>query len=187
MQLVVGMLKAVIVMLCFREMYTLGVGVVEEFLNSILGVVDVNKINLAEALSNNIQGGIFTAVACLVMLICWLLLICQFIMKGIELLVMRVAIPFACIGLLNSDGGVFPDYVRSFLMTAFTVVIQLTLLNISIATIMINKLIYGIAIAVVAVNTPSIMGKYMVKPSATPLRALGNSARTRRALLPRGH
>ena len=114
MQLVVGMLKAVIVMLCFREIYTLGVGVVEEFLNSILGVVDVNKINLAEALSNNIQGGIFTAVACLVMLICWLLLICQFIMKGIELLVMRVAIPFACIGLLNSDGGVFPDYVRSF-------------------------------------------------------------------------
>ena len=100
---------------------------------------------------------------------------------------MRVAIPFACIGLLNSDGGVFPDYVRSFLMTAFTVVIQLTLLNISIATIMINKLIYGIAIAVVAVNTPSIMGKYMVKPSGSPLRALGNSARTMRALLPRGH
>ena len=52
---------------------------------------------------------------------------------------------------------------------------------------MINKLIYGIAIAVVAVNTPSIMGKYMVKPSASPLRALGNSARTMRALLPRGH
>ena len=33
MQLVVGMLKAVIVMICFKEIYTLGVGVVEEFLN----------------------------------------------------------------------------------------------------------------------------------------------------------
>ena len=84
-------------------------------------------------------------------------------MKGIELLVMRIAIPFASIGLLNSDNGVFPEYIRSFLMTAFTVIVQLSLLNLSIATLLMNKLIYGIAIAVVAVNTPMILGKYMIK------------------------
>lgn len=185
-QLVVGMLKAVIIMICFKEIYTIGVGIVEEFLNSILDVMSVQGTNLADALSNNIQGGIFTAVACLVLLICWLLLICQFIMKGIELLVMRIGIPFASIGLLNSDGGVFPDYIRSFLMTAFTLVIQLSLLNLSIATLLIDKLIYGIAIAVVAVNTPMIMSKYMVKPSSSPLHSIGNTARSMRALIPRG-
>ena len=185
-QLVVGMLKAVIVMICFKEIYTIGVGIVSEFLNSILNVMPIQNTNLAEALSSNIQGGIFTAVACLVLLICWLLLICQFIMKGIELLVMRIAIPFASIGLLNSDGGVFPDYIRSFLMTAFTIVIQLALLNVSILTLLTNKLIYGIAIAIVAVNTPMIMSKYMVKPSASPVHAIGNTARSMRALMPRG-
>lgn len=185
-QLVIGMLKAVIIMICFKEIYTIGVGIVEEFLNSILSVMPLKNTNLAEALSNNIQGGIFTAVACLVLLICWLLLICQFIMKGIELLVMRIGIPFASIGLLNSDGGVFPDYIRSFLMTAFTIVIQLALLNVSILTLLTNKLIYGIAIAIVAVNTPMIMGKYMVKPSASPVHAIGNTARSMRALMPRG-
>ena len=185
-QLVIGMLKAVIIMICFKEIYTIGVGIVEEFLNSILNVMPIQNTNLAEALSDNIQGGIFTAVACLVLLICWLLLICQFIMKGIELLVMRIGIPFSSLGLLNSDGGVFPDYIRSFLMTAFTVVIQLALLNISILTLLTNKLIYGIAIAVVAVNTPMIMSKYMVKPSASPVHAIGNTARSMRALMPRG-
>ncbi|MDO5555723.1 MAG: DUF6102 family protein [Clostridia bacterium] len=185
-QLVIGMLKAVIVMICFKEIYTIGVGIVSEFLNSILNVMNVDSVNLAEALSNNIQGGIFTAVACLVLLICWLLLICQFIMKGIELLVMRIAIPFATIGLLNSDNGVFPDYIRSFLMTAFTLVIQLSLLNLSIATLLMNKLIYGIAIAVVAVNTPMIMSKYMIKPTGSPINAMGNTARSMRALIPRG-
>ena len=185
-QLVIGMLKAVIVMICFKEIYSIGVGIVEEFLNAILGIMSVQGTNLAEALSNNIQGGIFTAVACLVLLICWLLLICQFIMKGIELLVMRIAIPIASIGLLNSDGGVFPDYIRSFLMTAFTLVIQLSLLNLSIVTLIMNKLIYGIAIAVVAVNTPMIMSKYMIKPSANPINAIGNTARSMRALMPRG-
>ena len=185
-QLVIGMLKAVIIMICFKEIYTIGVGIVEEFLNSILSVMPLQNTNLAEALSNNIQGGIFTAVACLVLLICWLLLICQFIMKGIELLVMRIGIPFASIGLLNSDGGVFPDYIRSFLMTAFTIVIQLALLNVSILTLLTNKLIYGIATAIVAVNTPMIMSKYMVKPSASPVHAIGNTARSMRALMPRG-
>ena len=106
-------------------------------------------------------------------------------MKGIELLVMRIAIPIASIGLLNSDGGVFPDYIRSFLMTAFTLVIQLSLLNLSIATLLIGKLIYGIAIAVVAVNTPMIMGKYMIKPTASPIHAIGSTARSVRALMPR--
>ena len=151
-QLVIGMLKAAIVMICFKEIYGIGVGIVGEFLNAILNMMSIQGTNLAEALSNNIQGGIFTAVACLVLLICWLLLICQFIMKGIELLVMRIAIPIASIGLLNSDGGVFPDYIRTFLMTAFTLVIQLSLVNLSIVTLVMNKLVYGIAIKIFEYN-----------------------------------
>lgn len=184
-QLVLGMLKAIIIMICFKEIYTIGVGIVGEFLDSIISVIHIQNTNLSGALLSNIQGGIFTAVACLVLLICWLLLICQFIMKGIELLVMRIAIPIASIGLLNSDEGVFPDYLRSFLMTAFTVVIQLALLNISIATLLANKVVYGIAIAVVSVNTPMIMSKYMIKPTASPIHTIGNTARSMRALLPR--
>ena len=107
-------------------------------------------------------------------------------MKGIEILVMRIAIPFASIGLLNSDEGVFPDYIRSFLMTAFTLVVQLTLLNLSILTLINRHLVYGIAIAVISVNTPMIMSKYMIKPSSNPIHALGNTARSMRALIPRG-
>ncbi len=107
-------------------------------------------------------------------------------MKGIEVLVMRIAIPFASIGLLNSDSGVFPDYIRSFLMTAFTLVIQLSLLNLSIVSLLSRKLIYGIAIAIVAVNTPMIMSKYMIKPHGSIINSISNTARSMRALLPRG-
>ena len=42
-QLVIGMLKAVIIMICFKEIYTIGVGIVGEFLNSILGVMNVER------------------------------------------------------------------------------------------------------------------------------------------------
>lgn len=184
-QLAIGMLKAVIVMICFKEIYYIFVGIVDEFLNSILNTMQIQGTNLAEVLTGNMGGGIFTAVACLILLIVWLILICQFIMKGIEILVMRLGIPFASIGLLNSDEGVFPDYIRNFLMTAFTLVIQLALLNLSILTLTNGHLIYGIAIAIVSVNTPRILERYMVKPHGNVVTSAGNVARSVRALTPR--
>ncbi len=95
--LVIGMLKAVIVMLCFKEVYAIFVGITQEFLDAILNTIKIQGTNLANALMANMTGGIFTAVACLVLLLVWLILICQFIMKGIEMLVMRMGIPFASI------------------------------------------------------------------------------------------
>ena len=95
------MLKAVIVMICFKEVYDIFVGITSSLLSSILGAMPVQTVSLAEALSNNIAGGIFTAIACLVLLITWLILICQFIMKGIEILLMRMGIPFATIRTLK--------------------------------------------------------------------------------------
>lgn len=99
---------------------------------------------------------------------------------------MRLGIPFASIGLLNSDEGVFPEYIRNFLMTAFTISIQLALLNLSILALTNKHLVYGIAIAVVAVNTPMILGKYMIKPAGNIINSAGNTARSIKSLLPRG-
>jgi len=79
--LIIGMLKAVIVMICFKEGYDIFVGIVSGLLNSILNEMPIHSVNLAQILSNNIAGGIFTAIACLILLIMWLMLICQFIMK----------------------------------------------------------------------------------------------------------
>ena len=80
-QLCLGMMKAVIVMICFKEIYYIFVGIVQEFLNSILNTMQIQGTNLSEVLTGNMGGGIFTAVACLVLLVVWLILICQFIMK----------------------------------------------------------------------------------------------------------
>ncbi len=184
-QLVLGMFKAVIIMICFKEIYYIFVGIVQEFLNSIISTMQMQGTNLSKMLIDNMEGGIYTAVACLVLLIVWLILICQFIMKGIEILIMRLGIPFASIGLLNSDEGVFPEYIRNFLMTAFTLVVQLTLLNLSILTLINGYLIYGIAIAIIATKTPMILGKFMIRPSGSIINSMGNTARSVRALIPR--
>lgn len=89
-------------------------------------------------------------------------------------------------GLLNSDEGVFPEYIRGFLMTAFTLVVQLSLVNLSILVTINGHIIYAIAIAIISVNTPLILGKYMIKPNGSIINSAGNTARNLRALLPKG-
>lgn len=70
-------------------------------------------------------------------------------------------------------------------MTAFTLVTQLCMMNLSILVTINGHLIYAIAIAVVSVNTPTILGKYMIKPNGSIINSAGNTMRNLRALLPR--
>ena len=70
-------------------------------------------------------------------------------------------------------------------MTAFTLVIQLTLMNLSILVTINGHLIYAIAIAIISVNTPMILSKYLVKPNGSIINSAGNTARNLRALTPR--
>lgn len=88
-------------------------------------------------------------------------------------------------GLLNSDGGVFQEYIRGFLMTSFTLVIQLTLVNLSILVTINGHLIYAIAIAMISVNTPMLLSKYLVRPNGSIINSAGNTMRNLRALTPR--
>lgn len=88
-------------------------------------------------------------------------------------------------GMLNSDGGVFPEYTRGFLMTAFTLIVQLALMNISILVTINGHLIYAIAIAITSVNTPMLLSKYLVRPNGSIVNSAGNTVRNLRALLPR--
>lgn len=88
-------------------------------------------------------------------------------------------------GLLNSDGGVFPEYIRGFLMTSFTLVIQLTLVNLSILVTINGHLVYAIAIGMISVNTPMLLSKYLVRPNGSIINSAGNTMRNLRALTPR--
>lgn len=98
------------------------------------------------------------------------------------MLILRIAIPFASIGLLNTDKGVFPMYMKKFLLNSFTLVVQLTLLHLSILIFANGHLIYGIAFAMMAVNTPNLLSEFMIRPQGNLINSAGNIARSVRAL-----
>ena len=173
-----------IVMITFGFIYT-------QFVNIFYGIYNNLLMGMTGSLEpvvpeyKNLGLNVFGAFLYLIIAIQLTLLYFQFLTRGFEMLILRLGIPFASIGLLNSDNGVFTEYIRDFLLTAFTLVVQLALLNLSILSLVNGHLIYGIAIAIVSVNTPMMLGKFMIKPSGSLINSVGNTARSIRAILPR--
>lgn len=56
---------------------------------------------------------LFTAIVSLILFIRLFLLYIQFLMRGMEILILRVGIPIACVGVLDSDKGIFRTYFIS--------------------------------------------------------------------------
>ncbi len=67
-----------------------------------------------------ISSGLFMALASPVFIIMFFVLYVRFIGRGIELLILRIGAPFVCVGLLDSDKGVFTAYAPKLLQTSLT-------------------------------------------------------------------
>lgn len=70
-------------------------------------------------------------------------------------------IPFACIGLLNADGGVFRGYFQKLIKVAFTVIVQLLLLRLTLVLLFKYHVVIALATVMMAYRTPGILNEFM--------------------------
>ena len=78
------------------------------------------------------------------------------------MLVLRFGVPFACIGFLNADGGVANGYFQKMIKVAFTIIVQILLLRLSIALLTKAHIILSLACVNIAYKTPSLLSEFMV-------------------------
>lgn len=81
------------------------------------------------------------------------------------MLILRLGIPFACIGLLNADGGVFKGYFQKIIKVGFTVVVQLFLLRFTLALLYKYHIILALASGLMAYKTPGLISEFMATSS----------------------
>lgn len=167
---------AVVFAICFPTMY----GWFAEFGTWIcdkgIAAAGAKEFSFAELAKKIIGDGISViggqspvlvdAIVFLVMMICCLILWFQFIGRGVELLVLRIGFPIACVGIIDSDGGVFKPYIKLFVQTLFTTVIQVTLLmltyNLFNTTEIYTKFV-AIAVMIAAIKTPKMMQQLLLQ------------------------
>lgn len=174
-EMLLGAALAMTVALAFPLVYEGAVKIVMQIAASALQYVGVSDplageaapdvLALALNLVNVIAGGsVMILLLGIVFLIVLLILVFKLLTKGVELLLWRLGVPFAVVGLVNSDGGAFKAYAQVLVKELATVLAQYFLLDMGMrlaASGTLIGLLVGIAMEAAGISAPKIMQQFM--------------------------
>lgn len=156
-----GSLQAVITAIAFPYLYNIIADVAGEFAKKIMNVFGLAGSNLYEWESANLGVGIVEFFLMLVYLILLIVLYIRMIQKGFELFILRLGIPFACMGLIDSDYGIFKSYIQTMFKAVFTAIVQVVLLSASLPVMVLLHPIWGIAMICEAFAVPALLQQFL--------------------------
>ncbi len=166
--LLTNFVRAVGTALVFQWLYEIFVDICREITNSIMTSINGGTDMTIEWVNAITNLGIVPAIAGLIFMICYLILFFSLMARGIEMMVMRVGVPLACVGLLDNDKGIFRAYINQFVKAFVTTIAQIMLCKIGLS-LMLNStmitaqnIIWGIACMIAAISMPKILREFLV-------------------------
>ncbi|GAA0778398.1 hypothetical protein GCM10008908_35280 [Clostridium subterminale] len=137
-----GFFKALAIAVSFPTLYGWLGKIIEDLTDKLIQAVSKGMVTDFTAIINGISSaGLFTAIISLIFFICFFLLYLQFLMRGMEILILRVGLPVACVGLLDADNGVFRTYIQKFFLSTLAVLVQIVLAKVGVA-LMLNTHVF---------------------------------------------
>lgn len=161
-QMFISFFKALVVAICFKTLWPIAAELTQDIsgqLTAAIGGATSGNVNII--VRGLLTGGLWTVILAIAFLICYGMLYFQFLMRGIELLILRIGFSVACVGLVDADKGIFKSYSNQIVKTCVTVVVQLTLSALGMAVVLTN-VIAGVAILIVAIKTPKFLSEFLV-------------------------
>lgn len=160
--------KSIIIATSFETIYiyigAIAIDVIDKVLNSFnTADIDLTSADLIKAaVSAFLNNGIFLVIIALIYLVMYIFLWIQFIKRGLELFILKKGIPFACVGLIDSDGGVFKPYCKKIVQELFTVFIQVILLKMSLIFMINGHFLWGIAAMNFSIKSPQFLQEFIM-------------------------
>jgi len=163
LSLLTNFFKAMAVAICFPTIYGWLGQIVEELTDQLLAAIGAaTSYDWAAWVSGISSLGLVTAIFGLVFIICYFLLYFQFLMRGLEIMILRVGVPIACAGLLDNDKGVFKAYSQKFIQSTLAVVIQISLAKLGVGLMLNMHVFWGVACMILAIKTPKFLGDFLI-------------------------
>lgn len=165
--LIIRFIQAVAVAVCFPVLYNWMTEIAAGLIDQLLAGIGVStEYNWQLWVSGLASSGLVTTILGLIFVVCYFMLFFQFQMRGLEIMILRIGIPLACVGLLDNDKGVFRTYINKFFQSIFAVVVQISLCKLGIGMMLntgINlNLFWGIACLALAIKTPKFLSEFML-------------------------
>lgn len=160
--LLIGAAGAIVMALAFPYLYDILCDVILYIGN---GVIDRFQMEIALSLDMLLpDNSILLGILLLIYIILMLVVFCKLLSRGVELLFLRLGFPLACLGLINSDSGIFKQYAGIFFKQAALSIIQMTCLLLGLFTVVDVQLI-NVILAVVfemcALSAPKLMAQLL--------------------------
>lgn len=166
--LLTNFVRAVGTALIFQWVYGLFVDICRDVTDTILGSVEATTRFTEDWSITFTSFGLVPSIAGLIFLICWLILYFSFMARGIEMMLMQIGVPLACVGLLDNDKGVFRAYINQFVKAFLTSIVQITLCKIGLALMLdatlvtASNIFWGIGCMIAAISIPKVMREFLV-------------------------
>ena len=161
--LVINFVKALAVAICFPIIYGWMATIITDMSTQILNAVGQGTAySWAAWITGMSSAGLVTAIFGLIFVITYFMLYFQFLMRGLEMMILRVGIPIACVGLLDNDGGVFKNYLATFFKSMLTVVVQIALAKLGVGLMLNMHVFWGVACMMLALRTPKFLSEFVM-------------------------
>lgn len=171
MQLVVNFIKAMVVSLCFPYLWGIFVEAGKELLDKGLEALNGGG-SFADTWGNANWAslGIIPTIFGLVFIVMGMITSFKFMKRGIEVSLMIIGLPLACVGLLDNDKGVFSSYLNQFSKLLITTLFQILVFKLGFSLALtsniwdgsIGTIPWAIACLCLVHGIPTIMQEFMI-------------------------
>ena len=161
--LLTGFFKALAVGICFPTMYGWLTEIVSDLSNQLITIISQDMAtDFSSVITGIASAGIFTGIVSLIFFVCFFMLYIQFLTRGLEILILRVGLPLACVGLMDNDNGIFRSYIQKFFQSTMAVLVQVVLAKLGVALMLNTHVFWGLASLLLALRTPKFLQEFLI-------------------------
>ncbi len=161
--LFIGFLRAIAVAISFPTMYGWIAEIVQDMSENIVSLISGSmETDFSLVITGISTAGLFTGIISLIFFVCFFILYVQFLSRGLEILILRIGLPLACVGLMDRDGGVFKNYIQKVYQSTLAVLVQIVLAKLGVALMLNAHIFWGVAALVLAIKTPKFLQEFLI-------------------------
>lgn len=165
--------RSIVVALSFEVLFNSVIEIAEMFGNQLLNALSLDLM-LPDwgYVVEFCMTSLFSSLTGVIAIILFVVLYVQFLVKGVEILVLRLGFPLACVGLLESNSGIFQSYSQKMFKSVLTVIVQIILCKLGLALVFAGHWFYAIAVVMMALKTPSFLQEFMLTGNSGGMGAI---------------
>ena len=161
--LLTGFFKALAIAVSFPTLYGWLAEIIENLTDQLIKTISNGmETDFTSIITRISSAGLFTAIVSLIFFICLFLLYLQFLSRGLEIFILRVGLPLACVGLMDSDNGVFRTYIQKFFQSTLAVLVQIVLAKMGVALMLNTHVFWGLGALLLALRTPRFLQEFII-------------------------